>query len=389
MRLLFCLFLLSLGLFEPGLRAQDSTRTEKKWFIDGYVKDLVTVNMIRGFDSAWVENQIHHRLNFKWYPSAELSAYVEIRNRLFWGDFAKNIPAYDQLVDLNNDVLDLSVVIIDEGSWLLHSMVDRAYVEWNHDDWEVRFGRQRINWGVALVWNPNDLFNAFSFFDFDYEERPGSDGIRIKKYTGFASSLEFASNITNNFKELTSAFLWKINKGQYDIQFQLGKALEDVAIGMGWAGNIGDAGFKGEMTYLHPYSSNQDHPAFLLSLSGDYSFASSLYLHGAFFLNTDGTQNPDFAFLSQRLGRLNVRDLSPYIVSTLFQTSYNFSPLINGGLATIFYPGSNALFLNPTLSVSLKENLDLDLIGQFFFDTPSEKYKAVNKFLFLRFKWSY
>lgn len=362
---------------------------EKKWFIDGYVKELLTVNMIRGFDSAWVESQIHHRLNFKWYPSSKLSAFVEIRNRLFWGDFAKNIPIYDQLVDLNNDVLDLSIVIIDEGSWLLHSMVDRAYVEWNHEDWEVRLGRQRINWGVALVWNPNDLFNAFSFFDFDYEERPGSDGIRIKKYTGFASSVELASNVTDNVRELTSAFLWKINKGQYDFQFQMGKALEDVAIGTGWAGNIGDAGFKGELTYLHPYTSNDNDPVFLMSLSGDYSFASSLYLHGAFFLNTQGTQNPEFAFLSQRLGRLNVRDLSPYIVSTLFQTSYNFSPLFNGGLATIFYPGSNALFINPTCSVSLNQNLDLDLIGQFFFDTPNEQYKAVNKFLFLRLKWSY
>lgn len=381
------LCLIGLCLIVP-LQAQDTTEVEKKWFIDGYVKDLITVNLIRGFDSAWVENQIHHRLNFKWYPNEKLSAFVEIRNRLFWGDFAKNIPVYDQLVDLNNDVVDLSVVIIDEGSWLLHSMIDRAYVEWNHNDWEVRFGRQRINWGVALVWNPNDLFNAFSFFDFDYEERPGSDGLRIKKYTGFASSIELASNITSETDELTSAFLWKINKGQYDFQFLAGKALQDLAVGTGWAGNLGDAGFKGELTYLHPYSGDND-PAFLASLSTDYSFESSLYLHGAFYLNTAGSQNPQFAFLSQRLGRLNVRNLSPYIVSTLFQTSYTFSPLINGGLAVIFYPGSNAMFLNPNASISLKRNLDLDVIGQFFFDTPNEDYKAVNKFLFVRFKWSY
>ena len=38
---------------------------------------------------------------------------------------------------------------------------------------------------MNLVWNPNDLFNAFSFVDFDYEERPGSDALRIQKYTGY------------------------------------------------------------------------------------------------------------------------------------------------------------------------------------------------------------
>ena len=296
---------------------QETEKKEKKWSIDGYVKDLITVNIIDGLDSTWVENQIHHRLNFKWYPSSNLSGYVEVRNRIFWGDFAKNIPVYDQLVDLNNDFVDLSVVPLDRKSWVIHSMIDRAYLEWNKKDWEVRVGRQRINWGVTLVWNPNDLFNAFSFFDFDYEERPGSDGIRIKKYTGFASSVEFASNVSDNFDELTTAGLWKVNKWDYDFQFLAGKAREDLALGMGWAGNIGDAGFKGELTYLHPYESSVLDPAFLASLSGDYSFESSLYLHGAFYLNTTGERNPSNAFLTSRIGRLNVRSLSPYKISTL------------------------------------------------------------------------
>ena len=268
-------------------------------------------------------------------------------------------------------------------------MIDRAYLEWTKNQWEVRIGRQRINWGVALVWNPNDLFNAFSFFDFDYEERPGSDGIRIKKYTGFASSVELASNVADDFNHLTTAFLWKVNKWEYDFQFLFGKAMEDIALGFGWAGNLADAGIKGEMTFLNPYKENRFDPVFLATISVDYSFESSWYIHGAFFLNTEGERDPDFPFLNVRLGRLTVRDLSPYKVSTLAQTTYNISSLVNSGMAVIFYPGSNALFLNPNLTISLKENLDLDLIGQVFFDHKNERYKAVNKFVFLRLKWSY
>jgi len=362
-----------------------SEKKEKKWSIDGYVKDLVTIE----FDSGWVENQIHHRLNFKWYPTSNLSGYVELRNRIFWGDFAKNIPIYGQLVDLNNDYLDLSVIVLDQGSWVIHSMVDRAYMEWNKKDWEVRVGRQRINWGVTLVWNPNDLFNAFSFFDFDYEERPGSDGLRIKKYTGFASSIEIASNVADDIDELTTAGLWKVNKWDYDFQFLAGKAREDLAIGMGWAGNLGDAGFKGELTYLHPYQNQVLNPAFLASISGDYSFESSLYLHGALYLNSDGKRNPNNAFLTTRVGRLNVRSLSPYKISTLLQSSYLFHPLITGGMAVIFYPGSNAMFVNPNVTFSLKKNLDLDLIAQLFFDNVNDQYIAASKFIFARLKWSY
>ncbi len=364
-------------------------KKEKKWSIDGYVKNLVTVDMIRGLDSAWVENQIHHRLNFKWYPTAKLSGFLEIRNRIFWGDFAKNIPFYGELVDLNNDFFDLSLVVVDQDSWVIHSMIDRAYLEWTQDQWEIRLGRQRINWGVALIWNPNDLFNAFSFFDFDYEERPGSDGIRIKKYTGFASSLELASNVSDNISDLTTGLLWKINKWEYDFQFLAGKAMEDVALGLGWAGNLKDAGFKGEVTFLYPYVDNDFDPVLLATISADYSFESSFYVHGALFINSQGERNPDFPFLNVRLGRLTVRDLSPYKVSMLAQSTYNISSLVTGGMATIFYPGSNALFLNPSLTISLKANLDLDLIGQLFFDHKNESYRAVNKFVFTRIKWSY
>ena len=362
---------------------------EKKWSVDGYVKNLTTVNFIRGLDSAWVENQIHHRLNFKWYPTPNLSGFIELRNRIFWGDFVKNVPFYSELVDLNNDYLDLSVIVLDKSPWLIHSMIDRAYMQWSKEQWEVRVGRQRINWGVTLVWNPNDLFNAFSFFDFDYEERPGSDGVRIRRFTGFASSIEFASNITDNFHELTTAGMWKTNKWEYDFQFLMGKAMEDLALGLGWAGVIKDASFKGELTYLHPYRENDNQPVFLASLSGEYSFESSVYLHGAAYLNSGGERNPENPFLSPRLARFNVRFLSPYKISTFLQSAYTFSPLVTGGLVVIFYPGSNAFFLNPTTTVSLGKNWDLDLIGQFFFDTVNEQFKATNKLFFIRFKWSY
>lgn len=371
------------------LGAQNLVEKEKKWSVDGYVKDLLTVNLIRGLDSAWMENQIHHRINFKWFPTSRLTTYVEVRNRIFWGDFVKNVPNYSDLIDMNNDFFDLSVTSLETKSWVIHSMVDRAYVEWNHKDWEIRVGRQRINWGVTLVWNPNDLFNAFSFFDFDYEERPGSDGIRIKKYTGVASSLELASNVADNLDQLITAGLWKVNKWEYDFQFLAAKAQQDLALGVGWAGSIKDAGFKGEVTFLQPYGDSADDPVVLAALSGDYSFESSLYLHTAFYLNSDGDSNPENPFLNTRLSRLNVRSLSPYLISTLVQASYTFTPLVNGGMALILYPGSNALFINPSVAISLKKNLDLDLIAQIFFDHVNGTYQAANKFTFIRVKWSY
>lgn len=387
--LLSALFLPIASLFCQSVDTLPTITNDKKWQLRGYVKDMVTLNAAS--DSTTVDNLIHNRLNFKWYPVSNFNFYLEVRNRVFSGDLVRSVPGYEMLVDSNNDFFDLSVQKRSGRSVIFQSMIDRAYIEWYNDKWELRAGRQRINWGVNLVWNPNDLFNVYSFFDFDYEERPGSDAIRIKRYTGFASSVELAATLNDDFDKTVIAGMWKVNKWGYDFQFMGGKTREDVTLGMGWAGNIKKAGFKGELTWFEPYKDNGTDQALLASVSVDYSFESSLYLNGSLLFNSDGN---DDQFLNStgfgNSGQLTVRNLSPFKYSTFFQSSYKFHPLITGGVAIIYYPSSrNALFINPNVTFSLKPNLDLDLIGQIYYDKLLDDYRALAKLGYIRLKWSF
>ena len=94
--------------------------------------------------------------------------------------------------------------------------------------------------------------------------------------------------------------------------------------------------------------------------------------------------------VGQQLGSFTVRDLSPYPWSTFLQVSYQFTPLLFGGGALIYYPGTNNFFINPSLAYSIIQNLDVDLIGQLFFgDNQNGSYDAISKSIFLRFKWSF
>ena len=165
--------------------SSEDTNLPIKYQFNGYIKDLVTIGFAD--DSTTFDNLILNRLNFKWFMADNMTFFLDVRNRLFTGNTVKNVEGYDRFVDSNNDYFDFSAQGPQNESWLFQSMIDRAYLEWYKGDWELRAGRQRINWGVNLIWNPNDLFNVYSFFDFDYEERPGSDAIRIKRYMGFAS----------------------------------------------------------------------------------------------------------------------------------------------------------------------------------------------------------
>ena len=363
---------------------------EKKWVLDGYIKNLVTFDV--SGDSINLDNLIHNRLNFKWFPSEDLNVHIDLRTRIFAGKLVSSIPQFGEALDVSDDYFDLSVDFPKGRSWLVHSMIDRAYIEWYKNDWEIRLGRQRINWGVNLVWNPNDLFNAYSYFDFDYTERPGSDAIRVTKYFGISSSMEWAVNINDDIDKIVLAGMYKWNKGNYDYQLIAAEAQQDLAIGLAWAGNIGQAGFKGEATYFIPYKNKMENKDILMaSISVDYAFKSTLYFNASILFNSTGSDQ----LIVSGIGLLNsesitARNLSPFSWSYFMQTSYQFHPLINGGLSFIYFPGKrNALFINPTFSYSFKENIDLSIVGQLYYDKILGDYGALARLIYLRIKWSF
>lgn len=373
--------------------AQESE--EKKFVFKGYLKNMGSFNYFN--NDLWIEDLTHNRINLAWYPNENFSAFVEFRNRLLIGDFVSDIPNYTEIIDSNNDFFDLSANLIDSKSALLNVMADRAYIQWNKNDWEIKLGRQRINWGVNLAWNPNDWFNAYSFFDFDYEERPGSDAIRISKYTGVASSIEVAAKIADDVDHFVGAGMWRVNKWGYDMQFLAGIAQGDLALGTGWAGNLGQAGVKGELSYFIPVVNttvNQSYDyLFIGAFSIDYSFPNSLYLNGSLMYNSVAEVDPVFGFVfaGARPGNFTVRNISNYRWSSFIQSSYQFTPLFYGGLSLIAYPGTNAFFINPSISYSLKQNLDLNVVGQLFFDESpiTGDYGSVLRSGFVRLKWSF
>ena len=137
--------------------AQDSN---KKWRLDGYIKEMISLTALQDVDSLLLDNLIHNRLNFFWYPTEKLTLNTEVRTRMFHGDAVKTIPSYGNFIDVNNDFFDFSYTE-DLDQMVFHTMIDRLYMQWNDASWQLKVGRQRINWGVNLAWNPNDIFNAY------------------------------------------------------------------------------------------------------------------------------------------------------------------------------------------------------------------------------------
>jgi hypothetical protein len=376
---------ISLLLLASGLWAQEAEAPKVK--VSGYLKDLraAYISTFPGQDLV-LDNFLHNRLNFRWFPDEHWTVAVEARTRFFYGQFVALTPGYAELIDYN-DYLDLSWTWANGDAVVGHSILDRAYVEYRRGKFEARLGRQRINWGITTVWNPNDIFNAFNFFDWDYEERPGSDALRLQYYTGYASRVELAIKVGETLDEAVIAGLWKFNRWNYDFQLLGGVANGDATLGLGWAGYLGSLGFKGEASYFHPYAANS--PAengISATLGWDYSLANGTYLQlGGLYNSLGATRYDGTNVLSFDV---SAKNLFPFRYSVIVQGAYPVSPLFNASFGVLYSPGPHATILLPGLTYSLQENLDLDLLGQLFL-VDTGRFESLANVLFLRVKWSF
>ncbi len=93
-----------------NLNIQGQEDKPSPWSVSGYVKQLQSVYRFDGLDSYLLDNLMHNRINFRYEPSSKIRAVVEVRNRLFYGDFVKINANYAQQVETaNNDFFDLLI----------------------------------------------------------------------------------------------------------------------------------------------------------------------------------------------------------------------------------------------------------------------------------------
>ncbi len=354
---------------------------------NGYLKDMQTA-VFSPLTDPQSDQLLHNRLNFKLDYRSRFSLNAGIRNRVFIGSGPRTPGYKDAVAIAQSDWWDMSWTLWEQNGFLGLSEIDRLYIDYSIQDWQLRIGRQRINWGINTIWNPHDIFNAYAFTDFDYEERPGADAVLIRKYWGFASQVEFAVAPMRNFEDWTMGMRLRTNWKNYDWQWIAGKFQEDAVVGFGWAGALGNVGFKGEFSYFAQLDSLSAN-AFVGTLSAEYVFSSGLFVAGGLLYNSNGSPDAPLTQLFQ--AQISAKNLYPYESAVFVQGGYTLNPLSNLGLAIIYSPNKvHPAFLNPSFTYSIASNWDIDLIGQIALQKPpNDPYQSLVNALFLRLKWSF
>lgn len=364
---------------------------QPKFQLGGYVKDLQTVFIPSPDTLPWFsDNTLENRLRLKYYPKSWLTVNAETRTRFMYGDFVKNIPGYTQSIDKHMGAVNLSWSKGARSSYLFHTEIDRLNIDLNLGKWQIVAGRQRVNWGQNLVWNPNDLVNTYNYFNFEYEERPGTDAINVRYYPTYSSVAEAIYVYHAHSDSLSAAALFRFNRWGYDIQLLGGIVQTDWAVGAGWSGSMGKASFRGEATYLAPRIDHGQGEALIAAISSDYTFGEkNHFVHfGALYNSAGKTANAGgIALFTDQ--QLNPRSLSRGKVNLFGQFSTQPTPLSTVGLSAILNPIDGSAFVSPTVTLSVSENFDFTAVAVLFAGHKNSEYGGVGKMGYLKFKYSF
>lgn len=342
-------------------------RAEPEGSLDfgGYLESLQSAAFADDLDSLASGNLLQNRLRLRWTPASQPSLFadLEMRNRLWYGEALRNQPGLRSSLGRDPGWLDLNLLPLDQAGAVLSTAIDRAWIQWDAARWRLSVGRQRLNWGMALAWNPNDLFNAYDVLDLDYPERPGSDAVRLQLFPPFGAQFDLAAKADGSRRGVGALRVgW--NAWETDFQALGGWYHDRVVVGAGWAGNLVQAGFKGEASWFSP-STKSDNGTLAATLSLDYAPRDGSYLSASALFNGDATGGLER--LLSPSGEASDRgpaDLFPSTWTFLVQATHPLSLILTCGATVLWAPDLDVAMAIPSLDWNFAENWGLEARAQ-------------------------
>lgn len=377
----------------------------------GYILEMPLLwerSPLLGAGRKWrFDSQTLARQNLRWYLHRQITVAAECDQRLLVGESARLMQQASDAYRFEEPYFNWRRTFVDEERAVLEAEIDRLWITGYHGDLEITLGRQRIAWGTALVWNPIDLFNPTSPLDFARIEKPGGDGLRAQYYLGAASRIEIAGTLRRPEEHSIAVTQLVLNRWEYDWHFLGGQQAEEWVAGLAWAGNISGGGFRGELLGRFPSeelenSGEHDEPkvtgapredgasedaSLAAVLSSDYTFHSSLYLHGEVLYDSRGTTGN--AGGSRLVKALQEGWLSPARWSVFAEIARQLHPLVYADLSGILNPADRSWYAGPTVTWNALANLDITLTGQLFGGSSETEFGDNGTILLVQGKWSW
>ncbi|MBE0644154.1 MAG: hypothetical protein IH600_08750 [Bacteroidetes bacterium] len=201
-----------------------------------------------------------------------------------------------------------------EGEVSLQHYVDRLYFRQNLTWGSIVAGRQRIQWGTGRIWNPTDLFNPINPASFDKIEKDGADAVSVKAYLGSFTDMQAVVNFRKARGQADGAsppdstnfgVRFRTNYLEFDVSAMGGWFDRRVIFGGDFAGNLFEAGVRGEAAYVTEGEDMPNSDYLRMVLGADYQFTPEFYALIEYLYNGEGHAEQ----ATYELGRLYQGDI--------------------------------------------------------------------------------
>jgi len=317
------------------------------------------------------------RLNFdtqiteavKFYFSYELLGLI---NRS--SNFLKNVESVSYRVsDIRKRIYPHNIK--EAGSFTLNQNIDRGYIKYYLPHADIYLGRQAISWGSGHIINPTDIFFSFSFADFEKEERPGVDGLRIRIPLGMMSEIDIGGVFGRDFNIDNSGYFsrFKFYIKKTDIFLILINFKNNFLYGFDITRAIGDYGFWYEMAVVENNKFTDIKPNessyYRISTGLDYNISSKLYAIIEYHYNSCGVNDSQDYY--KLLNKESYNEGSVYLLGENYFNlimSYQLSPLISWQTTILWNINDGSTGILPSLEYNIAENIYISGGGNFYLD---------------------
>jgi hypothetical protein len=340
-------------------QAQDTlSPTRFPWVLKGYVRMLgmlekpsmhLSVN-----STAWLHNRLQLQRSF----SEDLLFRIDLRTQVFYGNSIHSWPGYADGFKSNDESIHLNALWWKKCHSAAYTNVERLLLSQHYNKTDLTIGRQRINWGMALTWNPNDLFQSGNPFDPDYIERPGVDAIRIQRSTGMLSGIEIALARTGSGQS-RGAWRYFGHKQSFDWQTIVGWYGHEPTVGFGYSTGLRHWSFCGELqSYLAGASDRNQLQA---CLETDRILSNNHYIRLSILFNRQGSKGalngPLILYTDPKL-------LMPGKWNAMIGWTYEPSLRIQYSTSFFYTTAQHSVIVLPQLSRTFEKNWQLALLLQ-------------------------
>jgi hypothetical protein len=357
------------GLTAFGCAAQEPTAPTLK--LSGYYKNLfVQSETVFPAGQSYVLDLNRLRLQLAGYMADAIAVDIQYDNEASLGSYVRTTQFQILKERPTGQYWTLRSNYAEGDSYYALHGLYRANMTLSRGEFDLRVGRQRIAWGTGRFWSPTDLLNPFSPVRIERDERAGVDAALAEYKLGALSRASAVYAPSHADGRSSGALRWHDNVAATDYSVMAGRFAGDRVVGGDLAGQVADTGVRAELTHTR----SEAGPTFWRALAGiDYAFPNTLSLTAELYYNGAGaTSTHDYDFAALFSGK--VQSLArPYFGG---YAGYDITPLLKSNNYAVANFRDGSWFFSPTLTYSVRTDLDVTLGAQIFRGRSGSEYGA-------------